>query len=109
MAHVLATTTLLIAFSFGLSSAKWYTDATYTNANPSNVAADPYVRWDEGTGKYWAYSTEGAEDGWFFGIYTSPDLATWSREPGGALKNDGSSGLWADDWFWAPECYFNVG
>ena len=56
----------------------------------------------------WAYSTEGADDGWLFGIYTSPDMATWSKVPGGAIKNETESGIWAQDWFWAPECYYNV-
>ncbi|KAH9919536.1 glycosyl hydrolase [Fomitopsis serialis] len=45
----------------------------------SSVSADPYVRWDAKTGAYWAYSTEGADDGWYYGIYTSPDLSTWSK------------------------------
>ena len=91
-----------------LAASAYYTDGTYTNNNPSTIAADPYVRWDAGTGAYWAYSTEGADDGWLFGIYTSPDMATWSKVPGGAIKNDTESGIWAQDWFWAPECYYNV-
>lgn len=84
----------------------WRTNATYVN-DASSVAADPYVRWDVSTGAYWAYSTEGADDGWYFGIYTSPDLNTWSKVPGGAIKNS-SANVWAEDWFWAPECYYNV-
>ena len=63
--------------------------------------------YDKKTGLYWAYSTDGADDGYYYGIYTSPDLATWSKVPGGALKADGEN-IWADDWFWAPECYYNV-
>ena len=85
---------------------RWRTDATYIN-NATTPAADPYVRWDKKTGLYWAYSTDGADDGYYYGIYTSPDLATWSKVPGGALKADGEN-IWADDWFWAPECYYNV-
>ncbi|KAH8928484.1 glycoside hydrolase family 43 protein [Atractiella rhizophila] len=87
-------------------SAGWRTDATYINDN-SSIGADPYVRWDDGTQQYWAYSTEGADAGWFFGIYTSPDLTTWTRHPGGAIKNATESKLKADDWYWAPECYYN--
>ncbi|TFY61438.1 hypothetical protein EVJ58_g4511 [Rhodofomes roseus] len=87
------------------SSGPWRTNATYVNDN-SSVAADPYVRWDANTAAYWAYSTEGADDGWYYGIYTSPDLSAWSKIPGGAIKND-SANVWAQDWFWAPECYFN--
>lgn len=88
------------------SPTRWRTDATYIN-NATTPAADPYVRWDQKTGLYWAYSTDGADDGYYYGIYTSPDLATWSKVPGGALKADGEN-IWADDWFWAPECYYNV-
>ncbi|KAF5387287.1 hypothetical protein D9757_006868 [Collybiopsis confluens] len=84
----------------------WNTDATYVNT-PSSVAADPYVRWDIKASLYYAYSTEGADEGWFFGLYSSPDLATWTKVPGGAIKNDTASKLWANDWYWAPECYFN--
>ena len=82
------------------------TDATYIN-NATTVAADPYVRYDKKTGLYWAYSTEGADAGWYYGIYTSPDLATWTKVPGGAIKADGDK-VWGNDWFWAPECYYNV-
>ena len=85
---------------------RWHTNATYVN-DASVVAADVYVRWDDGTNAYWAYSTEGADPGWYYGIYTSPDLATWSKIPGGAIKND-SANIWAQDWWWAPECYYNV-
>lgn len=86
----------------------WTSNATYTNANPATPAADPYVRWDVRTGQYWAYSTEGADDGWLFGIYTSPDLATWHKQSGGAIRVANESRNWAEDWFWAPECYYNV-
>ncbi|KZV86105.1 glycoside hydrolase family 43 protein [Exidia glandulosa HHB12029] len=89
------------------ATAGWTSDATYTNAKPATLAADPYVRWDAKTGQYWAYSTDGAEDGWLFGIYTSPDLATWHKQPGGAIRNSNESRIWANDWFWAPECYYN--
>ncbi|KAJ8077412.1 hypothetical protein PM082_001842 [Marasmius tenuissimus] len=92
--------------SFSLGQGRWHTTATYKNTNAS-IAADPYVRWDAQTKQYWAYSTEGADDGWHFGIYTSPDLGIWAKLTGGAIKADSSSNIWADDWFWAPECYYN--
>lgn len=87
-------------------SSRWRTNATYVN-DASTIAADPYVRWDAKTGTYWAYSTDGADEGWHFGIYTSPDLSTWSKASNGAIKA-GSTNLWTEDWFWAPECYYNV-
>ncbi|KAI1797572.1 glycoside hydrolase family 43 protein [Ganoderma leucocontextum] len=75
--------------------------------NTTTAAADPYVRWDQKTSAYCqAYSTQGADPGWNFAIYTSPDLATWSKIPGGTIKND-SANVWAQDWWWAPECYHN--
>ncbi|KAF9262692.1 glycoside hydrolase family 43 protein [Marasmius fiardii PR-910] len=85
---------------------RWHTTATYKNINAS-IAADPHVRWDEKTKQYWVYSTDGADEGWHFAIYTSPDLGIWRKLPGGAIKADATSKLWADDWFWAPECYYN--
>ncbi|KAG7091282.1 hypothetical protein E1B28_010330 [Marasmius oreades] len=93
--------------SFVLGQERWFTTATYKNVNAS-IAADPHVHWDARTKQYWAYSTDGADEGWHFGIYTSPDLGIWRKLPGGAIKADAStSRLWADDWFWAPECYYN--
>ena len=103
---LLALASLLPAALAKLKPAAWHTNGTYIN-NATTVAADPYVRWDEKTGAYWAYSTEGADEGWYYGIYTSPDLATWTKIPGGAIKND-SANIWAEDWWWAPECYYNV-
>lgn len=85
---------------------RWRTDATYIN-NATTIAADPHVLYDKKTGLYWAYSTDGADPGWYYGIYTSPDLATWTKVPGGAIKADGDK-VWGNDWFWAPECYYNV-
>jgi hypothetical protein len=81
------------------------TDATYYN-DASQNAADPYVLWDEKSGYYYAYSTDGAAKGWRFGIYRSPDLATWERMPGGALPAADPK-QWGHDWFWAPEVYLN--
>ena len=74
------------------------------SALPSN-AADPQVLYDKSTGYYYAYSTDGAMTGYRFGIYRSPDLATWERLNGAIPTSDPNT--WANDWFWAPECYYN--
>ncbi|XWW96332.1 hypothetical protein V2A60_004305 [Cordyceps javanica] len=80
-------------------------------------AADPYVFYDAGSARYYAYSTAGADEGWNFAIYSSPDLATWHRQPGGVLRAcydanmtrlEGGQACWARDWFWAPETYHNA-
>jgi GH43 family beta-xylosidase len=81
------------------------TNATYFN-NAAFPAADPYVLHDPRSGYYYAYSTEGADDGFYFGVYRSADLATWEKVPGGALPKDDPK-QWGNDWFWAPEVYFN--
>jgi Glycosyl hydrolases family 43 len=81
------------------------TNATYFN-NAAFPAADPYVLHDPRSGFYYAYSTEGADDGFYFGIYRSADLATWEKVGGGALPKDDPN-QWGNDWFWAPEVYFN--
>jgi hypothetical protein len=81
-----------------------------------HAAADPYVLYDSGSGRYYAYSTEGADAGYHFAIYSSPDLSTWHKHPGGALKAcydeemgqlEGGQACWARDWHWAPETYYN--
>jgi hypothetical protein len=82
------------------------TNATYYN-NAAFPAADPYVLHDKRSGYYYAYSTDGADDGYYFGIYRSADLATWEKVPGGALPKDDPK-QWGNDWFWAPEVYFNA-
>jgi hypothetical protein len=86
------------------------TNATYYNDASFN-AADPYVLYDEGSGYYYAYSTDGggqdaAGRSYYFGIYRSADLATWEQIPGGALPRDDPK-QWGNDWFWAPEVYHN--
>ena len=81
------------------------TNATYYN-DAALPAADPYVLHDKRSGYYYAYSTDGADPGYYFGVYRSADLATWEKVPGGALPvNDPNQ--WGNDWFWAPEVYFN--
>jgi GH43 family beta-xylosidase len=81
------------------------TNATYFN-NAALAAADPYVLHDKRSGYYYAYSTDGADPGYYFGVYRSADLATWEKVPGGALPVDDPK-QWGNDWFWAPEVYFN--
>jgi hypothetical protein len=83
----------------------WVTDATYHN-DAATPGADPFVLFDRDSGYYYAYSTDGADPGYNFAIYRSPDLATWEHLPGGALRA-GQDGDWAHDWFWAPEVYHN--
>ncbi|WP_447007881.1 glycoside hydrolase family 43 protein [Saccharothrix isguenensis] len=82
------------------------TDATFHN-DAATPGADPFVLFDRPSGYYYAYSTEGADPGHHFGVYRSPDLATWEHLPGGALRT-GQDGDWAHDWFWAPEVYHNA-
>jgi len=88
-----------------LADGRTESDATYFN-DASTPGADPFVYFDRDSGYYYAYSTEGADTGYQFGIYRSPDLATWEKLPGGALR-EGEQGDWAHDWFWAPEMYHN--
>lgn len=86
-----------------------------------HAGADPYVLWDSASSQYYAYSTEGADEGYNFAIYSSPDLSTWHRHPGGVLRAcydaseelnptpvEGGQACWARDWFWAPETYHNA-
>src|SRR3954467_7101372 len=80
------------------------TNATYLN-DAALAAADPYVLHDARSGYYYAYSTDGADDGYHFGIYRSADLVTWEKAPGGALGPDAPN-QGANDWFWAPEFYY---
>lgn len=86
------------------------TDATFYN-DASVPAADPYVLYDQHSGYYYAYSTDGAQKGadgtsYAFGVYRSADLATWEHLPGGALPMN-EPNRWGKDWFWAPEVYHN--
>lgn len=81
-----------------------------------HAGADPFVLWDSSSSRYYAYSTEGADAGYNFAIYSSPDLSTWHKHPGGVLKAcydadmnalEGGQACWARDWYWAPETYHN--
>ncbi len=89
------------------------TNATYVN-DARTPGADPFVLYDAPSGYYYAYSTEGMDEGFYFAIYRSPDLTTWEKIPGGALKACSGSDstdlgelCWARDWQWAPEVYHN--
>ncbi|MFC4555480.1 glycoside hydrolase family 43 protein [Georgenia faecalis] len=86
------------------------TNATYYN-NAAFDAADPHVLFDEASGYYYAYSTDGATpdaegNEYLFGIYRSADLATWEHLPGGAIPAD-EANRWGQDWFWAPSVHHN--
>lgn len=120
------------SFSFSLIAGVALTCAPAIKAAPSEQAkscpsrpqfhnsarhagADPYVLYDSDSGQYFAYSTEGADEGYNFAIYSSPDLSTWHKQPGGALKAcydadmnpvEGGQACWARDWLWAPETYY---
>src|SRR5690349_11237677 len=96
-------TALVVAFLMVPATASARTNATYHN-DAALPAADPYVLQDP-SGDYYAYSTEGADAGYHFAIYRSPDLVTWKKERGGALPTDDPQ--WGNDWFWAPEVYRN--
>jgi hypothetical protein len=80
-------------------------DATYFN-NAAFAAADPYVLHDPRSGYYYAYSTEGADQGYYFAIYRSADLVTWHKAAPGALPVHDPN-QWGTAWFWAPETYYN--
>jgi GH43 family beta-xylosidase len=81
-------------------------DATYFN-NAAFAAADPYVMHDPRTGFYYAYSTEGADNGYYFAVYRSADMVTWEKAAPGALPvNDPNQ--WGNTWFWAPETYYDA-
>lgn len=80
------------------------TNATFFNS-ASTPGADPYTFYDAPTGRYWAYSTEGNQDGWHFAVYSSPDLNDWTAEAPGAGRacdannKGGCIGGWARDWW----------
>lgn len=88
-----------IPYSSSLSKASFHNAALHPGA-------DPYTFYDHQSGQYYAYSTSGQELGWLFAIYSSPDLSTWKRLPGGAMQaciNNGTSlqrgqMCWAKDW-----------
>ncbi len=96
---------LLATAPAGAAAAPIHSDATYFN-NAALPAADPFVLHDPRTGLYYAYSTTGADPGYYFAVYTSADLVTWQRAAPGALPVDDPN-QWGNTWFWAPEVYYN--
>jgi hypothetical protein len=82
-----------------------HSDATYFN-NAAFAAADPYVMHDPRSGFYYAYSTEGADNGYYFAVYRSADMVTWQKAAPGALPVSDPN-QWGNTWFWAPETYYN--
>lgn len=96
----------------GLSTASVTPPPPQFHNDARHSGADPYVLWDSASGQYYAYSTEGADEGYNFAIYSSPDLSTWHRHPGGVLRacdsGDDGQACWARDWYWAPETYHNA-
>ena len=93
--------TLLIAgSSAAVRRSAVHSDATYFN-NAAFAAADPYVMHDPRTGFYYAYSTDGADNGHYFAVYRSADLVTWQKAAPGALPIDDAK-QWGNMWFWAP-------
>jgi hypothetical protein len=110
--RLITSVTVLAALAFvsmtGVASAARpaQTNATYFN-NAALPAADPFTLYDRKSGYYYAYSTEGADPGYYFAIYRSADLATWEKVGHGALPvNDPKQ--WGNTWFWAPEVYHNA-
>lgn len=106
---------LALCFVFGMMPLALAADTSETNAtyynNATIAAADPFVLYDEASGYYYAYSTDGGTvscggPSWYYGIYRSPDLATWEKASDGAISSDDANN-WGSDWFWAPEVYYN--
>src|SRR3954451_6486162 len=97
--------TLALTAASTAAAAHIRTNATYFN-DAALPAADPYVLHDARSGYYYAYSTDGADDGYHFVIYRSAAVVTWEKVPGGALRPHDPN-QWANDWFWAPEVYYN--
>jgi hypothetical protein len=106
--YVLLVVVLSGVFASSAAARPWpvRTNATYFN-NAAFAAADPYVMYDRGSGYYYAYSTEGADSGYYFAVYRSADLVTWEKAAPGALPVSDPK-QWGNDWFWAPEVYHNA-
>lgn len=118
----LAITLLALLHTPTITTATTTTSDTSASKTPQfhnsarHTAADPHVIYDANSGKYYAYSTDGADKNHLFAIYTSPDLSTWSKHSGGVLnacyddamnKLPNGQACWARDWQWAPETYYN--
>lgn len=99
---------LYLPGTYGQANTRTCSDSTTLNRGEYNNlkgvvpdCADPYVLKYNGT--YYLYGT-GGNDG--IRVYTSDNLATWSKACGAtdgyALHKDN---VWGDFWFWAPEVY----
>ena len=71
----------------------------FTTVRLPFTAADPFIL-QASDGRYYLYCT--SEDGSGFPVRSSEDLIHWT-EHGPALRAKDSR--WANDTFWAPECY----
>ncbi|MGN0763812.1 MAG: glycoside hydrolase family 43 protein [Aristaeellaceae bacterium] len=71
----------------------------FTTVRLPFTAADPFIL-RASDGRYYLYCT--SEDGSGFPVRSSEDLIHWT-EHGLALR--AKDGRWANDTFWAPECY----
>ncbi len=87
------------------------TNATFYNRGDI-PGGDPNIFYDPVSGYYYLYSSSGGKAGYRFGIYKSADLTTWEQLNGAIPYNNRAqdpidTNIWADSWFWAPECYYN--
>lgn len=71
----------------------------FTTVRLPFTAADPFIL-HASDGRYYLYCT--SEDGSGFPVRSSEDLIHWTEH---GLALSAKDGRWANDTFWAPECY----
>lgn len=71
----------------------------FTTVRLPFTAADPFIL-RASDGRYYLYCT--SEDGSGFPVRSSEDLIHWTEH---GLALSAKEGRWANDTFWAPECY----
>lgn len=71
----------------------------FTTVRLPFTAADPFIL-RASDGRYYLYCT--SEDGSGFPVRSSEDLIHWTEH---GLALSAKDGRWANDTFWAPECY----
>ena len=71
----------------------------FTTVRLPFTAADPFIL-QASDGRYYLYCT--SEDGSGFPVRSSEDLIHWTEH---GLALSAKDGRWANDTFWAPECY----
>lgn len=81
------------------------TEKKQTSGNPilPEFHADPEVMYSNQTGKFYIYSTTDGAAGWggyYFTVFSSPDLVTWTHE--GIMLNLNTDVAWATGNAWAP-------